>query len=117
MEKRGPSSRHRLRATAEEVWIRPSAWLHSGQCPLAVLTVAAATANSWTGDKPRVNGDLEALSPHSESTDTASDCEGHLSEDSSEAEPSAALGLKRTLVAEQGEKLQPEPLCLALQGE
>ncbi|XP_061293226.1 polycomb group protein ASXL1 isoform X3 [Bos javanicus] len=56
------------------------------------------------GDKPRINGDSEALSPHSESTDTASDFEGHFSEDSSEAEPGETLGPKRSLVAEQGEK-------------
>ncbi|XP_029772765.1 putative Polycomb group protein ASXL1 isoform X2 [Suricata suricatta] len=50
------------------------------------------------GENLKINGDSEALSPHGESTDTASDFEGHLSEDSSEADPSEATVVKRALV-------------------
>ncbi|XP_073930646.1 polycomb group protein ASXL1 isoform X1 [Castor canadensis] len=42
----------------------------------------------------KINGDSEALSPHSESTDTASDFEGHLTEDSSEADTGEATVTK-----------------------
>ncbi|XP_053782183.1 polycomb group protein ASXL1 isoform X2 [Desmodus rotundus] len=52
-------------------------------------------------DKRKINGDSEALSPHSESTDTASDFEGHLSEESSEADPSEAMVLKRSSVVDK----------------
>ncbi|XP_057557688.1 polycomb group protein ASXL1 isoform X1 [Hippopotamus amphibius kiboko] len=56
------------------------------------------------GEKPKINGDSEALSPHSESTDTASDFEGHFSEDSSEAEPREATVPKTSSAVEQGER-------------
>ncbi|XP_046289193.1 polycomb group protein ASXL1 isoform X1 [Marmota monax] len=49
-------------------------------------------------EKLQINGDSEALSPHSESTDTASDFEGHLTEDSSEADISEATMTKGSLV-------------------
>uniref|UniRef100_A0A8C2WD26 ASXL transcriptional regulator 1 n=2 Tax=Chinchilla lanigera TaxID=34839 RepID=A0A8C2WD26_CHILA len=49
-------------------------------------------------EKLKSNGDPEALSPHSESTDTASDFEGHLTEDSSEADTSEATVKKGSLV-------------------
>lgn len=52
-------------------------------------------------DKRKINGDSEALSPHSESTDTASDFEGHLSEESSEADPSEAMVMKRSSVVDK----------------
>ncbi|KAI5248001.1 Polycomb Group Protein Asxl1 [Manis pentadactyla] len=55
-------------------------------------------------EKLKVSGDSEALSPHSESTDTASDFEGHLSEGSSEADPREAMVVKRPLVADKDEK-------------
>ncbi|XP_037352919.1 polycomb group protein ASXL1 isoform X4 [Talpa occidentalis] len=55
-------------------------------------------------ERLKINGDCEALSPHSESTDTASDFEGHLSEDSSEADPSEATVTKESLVADKEEK-------------
>ncbi|KAB1262337.1 putative Polycomb group protein ASXL1 [Camelus dromedarius] len=55
-------------------------------------------------EKLRINGDSEALSPHGESTDTASDFEGHLSEDSSEADLGEATVKKRSLVVERDEK-------------
>ncbi|XP_054429870.1 polycomb group protein ASXL1 isoform X2 [Pteronotus mesoamericanus] len=55
-------------------------------------------------DKLKINGDSEALSPHSESTDTASDFEGHLSEESSEADPSDATVMKRSSVVDKEEK-------------
>ncbi|XP_021562925.1 putative Polycomb group protein ASXL1 [Carlito syrichta] len=45
-----------------------------------------------------VSGDSEAVSPHSESTDTASDFEGHFTEDSSEADTSEATGMKGPLM-------------------
>ncbi|XP_054994292.1 polycomb group protein ASXL1 [Sorex araneus] len=45
----------------------------------------------------------EALSPHGESTDTASDCDGHLSEDSSDSNPSGSPGAKGSPVADEGE--------------
>uniref|UniRef100_A0A8D1IGK8 ASXL transcriptional regulator 1 n=1 Tax=Sus scrofa TaxID=9823 RepID=A0A8D1IGK8_PIG len=54
--------------------------------------------------KLRINGDSEALSPHSESTDTASDFEGHFSEDSSEADPGEAAVQERSSAADQAEK-------------
>ncbi|XP_025788468.1 putative Polycomb group protein ASXL1 [Puma concolor] len=56
------------------------------------------------GEKLKINGESEALSPHGESTDTASDYEGHLSEDSSEADSSEATVVKRALVADTDEK-------------
>uniref|UniRef100_A0A8C9GEX1 ASXL transcriptional regulator 1 n=1 Tax=Piliocolobus tephrosceles TaxID=591936 RepID=A0A8C9GEX1_9PRIM len=49
-------------------------------------------------EKLKINGDSEALSPHSESTDTASDFEGHLTEDSSEADSSEAEATKGSSV-------------------
>nr|XP_015004739.2 putative Polycomb group protein ASXL1 isoform X2 [Macaca mulatta] len=49
-------------------------------------------------EKLKINGDSEALSPHSESTDTASDFEGHLTEDSSEADSSEAAVTKGSSV-------------------
>ncbi|XP_014652294.1 PREDICTED: putative Polycomb group protein ASXL1 isoform X2 [Ceratotherium simum simum] len=55
-------------------------------------------------EKLKINGDSEALSPHSESTDTASDFEGHFSEDSSEADTSGATMTKRSLVVDEDEK-------------
>nr|KAF6470746.1 ASXL transcriptional regulator 1 [Molossus molossus] len=55
-------------------------------------------------EKLKINGDSEALSPHSESTDTASDFEGHLSEDSSEADPSEATVIKGSSVVDKEEK-------------
>ncbi|XP_017913188.1 PREDICTED: putative Polycomb group protein ASXL1 isoform X2 [Capra hircus] len=90
--------------TAEEGLDPPVCLASLWTVPSGCVDSGGSDCKQLDGDKPRVNGDSEALSPHSESTDTASDCEGHLSEDSSEAEPSAALGLKRSLVAEQGEK-------------
>uniref|UniRef100_A0A8C6ASB3 ASXL transcriptional regulator 1 n=1 Tax=Monodon monoceros TaxID=40151 RepID=A0A8C6ASB3_MONMO len=56
------------------------------------------------GGKLKISGDSEVLSPHSESTDTASDFEGHFSEDSIEAEPSKAAVPKRSSAVEKGEK-------------
>nr|XP_025732237.1 putative Polycomb group protein ASXL1 isoform X1 [Callorhinus ursinus] len=56
------------------------------------------------GGKLKINGDSEALSPHGESTDTASDYEGHLSEDNSEADPNEATVVKRALVVDTDEK-------------
>ncbi|XP_038289397.1 polycomb group protein ASXL1 isoform X3 [Canis lupus baileyi] len=61
------------------------------------------------GEKLKINGDSEALSPHGESTDTASDFEGQLSEDSSEADPSEATMVKRALVADTDEKRNWNP--------
>lgn len=55
-------------------------------------------------EKLKINGDSEALSPHSESTDTASDFEGHLSEDNSEADPSEATVMKRSSAVDKEEK-------------
>lgn len=55
-------------------------------------------------EKVKINGDSEALSPHSESTDTASDFEGHLSENSSEADPTEATVMERSLVVDKEEK-------------
>lgn len=55
-------------------------------------------------EKVKINGDSEALSPHSESTDTASDFEGHLSENSSEADPAEATVMERSSVVDKEEK-------------
>ncbi|KAI5934318.1 Polycomb group protein ASXL1 [Manis javanica] len=55
-------------------------------------------------EKLKVSGDSEALSPHSESTDTASDFEGYLSEGSSEADPREAMVVKRPLVTDKDKK-------------
>uniref|UniRef100_A0A8C3WBM7 ASXL transcriptional regulator 1 n=1 Tax=Catagonus wagneri TaxID=51154 RepID=A0A8C3WBM7_9CETA len=55
-------------------------------------------------EKLRISGDSVALSPHSESTDTASDFEGHFSEDSSEADPGEATVRERSSAAGQAEK-------------
>ncbi|KAM8775963.1 polycomb group protein ASXL1 isoform 1-T1 [Rhynchonycteris naso] len=52
----------------------------------------------------KVNGDSDALSPHGESTDTASDLEGPLSEDSSEADPGEVPAVKRAWVVDREEK-------------
>ena len=77
-----------------------SLWtVHSG-----CVDSSSSDCGQLEGEKPRINGDSEALSPHSESTDTASDFEGHFSEDSSEPEPSETLGPKRSSAVEQGEK-------------
>ncbi|XP_044939994.1 polycomb group protein ASXL1 isoform X4 [Mustela putorius furo] len=65
---------------------------------------AGSDRNPVEGEKLRINGDSEALSPHGESTDTASDFEGHLSEDSSEADSSEATIVKRPLVVDTDEK-------------
>ncbi|XP_059262757.1 polycomb group protein ASXL1 isoform X2 [Mustela nigripes] len=65
---------------------------------------AGSDHNPVEGEKLRINGDSEALSPHGESTDTASDFEGHLSEDSSEADSSEATVVKRALVVDTDEK-------------
>lgn len=56
------------------------------------------------GEKLKISGDSEALSPHGESTDTASDFEGPLSEDSSEADPTEATAVKRVVVVDAEEK-------------
>ncbi|XP_060983032.1 polycomb group protein ASXL1 isoform X3 [Dama dama] len=90
--------------TAEEGLDPPghlaSLWtVHSG-----CVDSSSSDCRQLEGEKPRINGDSEALSPHSESTDTASDFEGHFSEDSSEPEPSETLGPKRSSAVEQGEK-------------
>ncbi|XP_066240182.1 polycomb group protein ASXL1 isoform X1 [Saccopteryx leptura] len=55
-------------------------------------------------EMPKVNGDSDALSPHGESTDTASDLEGPLSEDSSEADPGEVPAVKRVWVVDREEK-------------
>ncbi|XP_044119193.1 polycomb group protein ASXL1 isoform X2 [Neovison vison] len=65
---------------------------------------AGSDRNPVEGEKLRINGDSEALSPHGESTDTASDFEGHLSEDSSEADSSEATVVKRALAVDTDEK-------------
>ncbi|XP_047600704.1 polycomb group protein ASXL1 isoform X2 [Lutra lutra] len=65
---------------------------------------AGSDLNPVEGEKLRINGDSEALSPHGESTDTASDFEGHLSEDSSEADSSEATVVKRALAVDTNEK-------------
>ncbi|XP_004840634.1 putative Polycomb group protein ASXL1 isoform X2 [Heterocephalus glaber] len=49
-------------------------------------------------EKLKINEDSEALSPHSESTDTVSDFEGHLTEDSSEPAASEATMKKESLM-------------------
>ncbi|XP_039093651.1 polycomb group protein ASXL1 isoform X1 [Hyaena hyaena] len=56
------------------------------------------------GEKLKISGDSEALSPHGESTDTASDFEGPLSEDSSEADPTEATAVRRVVVVDAEEK-------------
>ncbi|XP_022349634.1 putative Polycomb group protein ASXL1 isoform X1 [Enhydra lutris kenyoni] len=65
---------------------------------------AGSDRNPVESEKLRINGDSEALSPHGESTDTASDFEGHLSEDSSEADSSEATVVKRALAVDTDEK-------------
>ncbi|XP_049725935.1 polycomb group protein ASXL1 isoform X1 [Elephas maximus indicus] len=55
-------------------------------------------------EKLKINGESEAPSPHSESTDTASDFEGSLTEDSSEADPGEATVNKRPSVVDKDEK-------------
>uniref|UniRef100_A0A2K5M827 ASXL transcriptional regulator 1 n=1 Tax=Cercocebus atys TaxID=9531 RepID=A0A2K5M827_CERAT len=72
----------------------------------SLWTVPSRGGNDSTGsycqqidaEKLKINGDSEALSPHSESTDTASDFEGHLTEDSSEADSSEAAVTKGSSV-------------------
>ncbi|XP_006881750.1 PREDICTED: putative Polycomb group protein ASXL1 [Elephantulus edwardii] len=54
-------------------------------------------------EKFNVNGDTEAPSPHSETTDTASDFEGILTEDSSEAD-SGDITVKESSVVDKDEK-------------
>ncbi|XP_012368887.2 putative Polycomb group protein ASXL1 [Octodon degus] len=49
-------------------------------------------------EKLKTSGGSEALSPHSESTDTASDFEGHLTEDSSESDSSETTVKKESLI-------------------
>ncbi|KAM4842432.1 polycomb group protein ASXL1 isoform 2-T2 [Thomomys bottae] len=62
---------------------------------------ASSTGKQVVIEKPKLNGDSEALSPHSESTDTASDFEGHLTEDSSEADTSDAAVAKELVVSKE----------------
>ncbi|XP_023367937.1 putative Polycomb group protein ASXL1 isoform X2 [Otolemur garnettii] len=49
-------------------------------------------------EKLKINGDSEAVSPHSESTETASDFEGHLTEDSSDGDTTEATVVKGSSV-------------------
>ncbi|XP_023379045.1 putative Polycomb group protein ASXL1 isoform X2 [Pteropus vampyrus] len=74
-------------------------------CPSLWTVPSQECVDSGGGDykqveveKLKISGDSKAPSPHSESTDTASDFEGHLSEDSSEAAPSEATVMKRSSV-------------------
>ncbi|KAM6164827.1 polycomb group protein ASXL1 isoform 2-T2 [Rhynchocyon petersi] len=55
-------------------------------------------------EKLKINGDSEALSIHSESTDTASDFEGSLTEDSSEADSGDVPGKNESSLAGKDEK-------------
>uniref|UniRef100_A0A2K5Q530 ASXL transcriptional regulator 1 n=1 Tax=Cebus imitator TaxID=2715852 RepID=A0A2K5Q530_CEBIM len=72
----------------------------------SLWTVPSRGGNDSTGsdcqqgdiEKLKISGDSGALSPHSESTDTASDFEGHLTEDSSEADTSEAAVTKGSSV-------------------
>nr|XP_012610236.1 putative Polycomb group protein ASXL1 isoform X4 [Microcebus murinus] len=73
----------------------PSLWTVLSQ---AGIDSAASACKLVDTGKLKINGDSEALSPHSESTDTASDFEGHLTEDSSEADTSEATVMKRSSV-------------------
>ncbi|XP_040837584.1 polycomb group protein ASXL1 isoform X2 [Ochotona curzoniae] len=52
-------------------------------------------------DKLETSGGSEALSPHSESTDTASDVEGPLSEDSSDTDTRETPGTKRASLGQE----------------
>ncbi|XP_016056118.1 PREDICTED: putative Polycomb group protein ASXL1 isoform X1 [Miniopterus natalensis] len=80
-------------------------------CP-SLWTVPSQACSDSTGnnckqvevEKLKISGNSEALSPRSESTDTASDFEGHLSEDSSEADPREATVVKRSSVVDKEEK-------------
>ncbi|XP_058142873.1 polycomb group protein ASXL1 isoform X3 [Dasypus novemcinctus] len=55
-------------------------------------------------EKLKINGNSEALSTHSESTDTASDLEGNLTEDSSEADAHEAPVKKGCSIVDNHEK-------------
>ncbi|XP_042550337.1 polycomb group protein ASXL1 isoform X2 [Dipodomys spectabilis] len=65
---------------------------HGGQ------EATGSTGKQVVIEKLKLNGDSEALSPHSESTDTASDFEGHFTEDSSEADTSDIAVAKESVV-------------------
>ncbi|KAL2763838.1 polycomb group protein ASXL1 isoform 3, partial [Daubentonia madagascariensis] len=73
----------------------PSLWTVPSQ---AGIDGTGAACKRGDAEKVKINGDSEALSPHSESTDTASDFEGHLTEDSSEADTSEATVMKGSSV-------------------
>ncbi|XP_012583768.1 PREDICTED: putative Polycomb group protein ASXL1 isoform X2 [Condylura cristata] len=76
----------------------PSLWtVSAGGC----ADSAGSNCDQMEVERLKINGDSEALSLHSESTDTASDFEGHLSEDSSEAEASETMVKKGSLVADE----------------
>uniref|UniRef100_A0A8C6QUG1 ASXL transcriptional regulator 1 n=1 Tax=Nannospalax galili TaxID=1026970 RepID=A0A8C6QUG1_NANGA len=57
-----------------------------------------STGSDVDTERLKINGSSETLSPHSESTDTASDFEVHLIEDGSEADTSEATVIKECLV-------------------
>ncbi|XP_045385415.1 polycomb group protein ASXL1 isoform X4 [Lemur catta] len=73
----------------------PSLWTVLSQ---AGVDSAGSACKQVDTEKLKINGDSEVLSPHSESTDTASDFEGHLTEDSSEADTGEATVMKGSLV-------------------
>lgn len=58
-------------------------------------------------ERLEMNGISEAPSPHSESTDTASDSEGHLSEDSSEVDASEVTVVKGSLGGDEKQDWDP----------
>ncbi|XP_012493162.1 PREDICTED: putative Polycomb group protein ASXL1 isoform X1 [Propithecus coquereli] len=73
----------------------PSLW--TVLSPAGINSTGSACEQVDT-EKLKISGDSEALSPDSESTDTASDFEGHLTEDSSEADTSEATVMKGSSV-------------------
>nr|XP_045011903.1 polycomb group protein ASXL1 isoform X2 [Jaculus jaculus] len=68
--------------------------------PRGGMPIPGSNSERADMEEVRVNGSSETPSPHSESTDTASDFEGNLTEDSSEADTVETTAAKGSLVDE-----------------
>ncbi|XP_048204955.1 polycomb group protein ASXL1 [Perognathus longimembris pacificus] len=90
---------------AEEAGTSPdhcaSLWPHRGQ------EAGRCAGQQVIMEKLKLNGGSEALSPHSESTDTASDFEGPFTEDSSEADTSDAVVAKESVMNKERHAWNP----------
>ncbi|XP_031228191.1 polycomb group protein ASXL1 isoform X3 [Mastomys coucha] len=94
-------------AAAEGVYHPESCVSHWTAPPPGAMGSSGSDSEQVDLERLEMNGTSEAQSPHSESTDTASDSEGHLSEDSSEVDASEVTVVKGSL--DGGEKRDWDP--------